>query len=139
MLEPQEADGRCFGMTVLPALRMTLAISAALVGSCAAQPLSAPANQQRTESILVSSRPAAGSTVRGPIDALDLHFNPAARLDEIAVNGPDGLMPVKVTAVGEVADYSIPLAALGPGTYAVNWRATSGGRNYQGNFQFTVK
>jgi methionine-rich copper-binding protein CopC len=114
-------------------------MAAATVGSCTARPLSAPANAQRAESILVSSRPAAGSTVQGPVDALDLHFNPPARLDEIAVNGPDGLMPVKVTAVGEVADYSVPLAGLGRGTYVVNWRATSSGRNYQGNFQFTVK
>lgn len=110
-----------------------------MAGSCAAQPVSPATNPQRAESILVSSKPAAGSTVQGPVDALDLHFNPPARLDEITVNGPDGLMPVKVTAVGEVADYSVPLAGLGPGTYAVNWKATSGGRDYQGSFQFTVK
>jgi methionine-rich copper-binding protein CopC len=112
---------------------------AALLDGCAAPPHSPAAAPQPTGSILMSSSPAAGSTVQGPVNELDLHFNPPARLDEITVNGPDGLMPVKVTAVGEIADYSIPLSGLGTGKYAVNWKAASAGRNYQGSFAFTVK
>lgn len=48
-------------------------------------------------------------------------------------------MPIMVHAVGEVADYSIPLSGLGPGGYTVNWRATAQGRAYTGSLTFTVR
>ena len=48
-------------------------------------------------------------------------------------------MPMMVTAAGETGRYSLPLSELGPGTYEVNWRATSGGTVHQGSFSFTVK
>ena len=85
------------------------------------------------------SRPASGSTVGESVDELVFRFDPPARLDEVTVNGPDGLMPTMVHAVGEITDYSIPLSGLGPGSYTVNWRATSGGRGYRGSYSFTVK
>lgn len=44
-----------------------------------------------------------------------------------------------VHSVGEVADYSIPLPGLGPGSYTVNWRATAQAKAYQGSVPFTVK
>ena len=97
------------------------------------------AAQPAQGSPLASSSPTAGSTAAAPVNALKLHFNPPARLDEVTVRGPDGLMPMMVTAVGEVANYSLPLAGLGPGAYIVNWKAWSGGREYQGSFSFTVK
>ena len=90
-------------------------------------------------SILVSSNPAAGSIVGEPVEALQLHFNPPARLKEVSVSGPDGIMPTMVHAVGEVPDYSIPLSDLGPGAYTVNWRATAQEREYRGTFWFTVR
>jgi len=99
----------------------------------------ARAAQPAQSSILVSSAPAAGSTVRGPVDELMLHFNPPARLHELTVTGPDGTMPMMVHAVAEVAHYSVPTSGLGPGSYTVKWRATSGGREYQGTFPFTVR
>src|SRR5687768_2386991 len=88
-----------------------------LFGACAATPPAAPAVPAR--SILQSSTPADGSTVQDPVDSLDLRFSPPARLTELTVTGSDGLtMPMMVTAVGEVARYSIPLSGLGPGSYS---------------------
>lgn len=90
-------------------------------------------------SILVGSTPAADSTVSSPVNQLRLRFNPPARLKEVTVIGPDGMMPMMVDSVGEVADYSLPLSGLGPGNYVVNWKATAAGRAYDGSFAFTVK
>jgi len=70
---------------------------------------------------------------------LELHFNPPARLNEVSVSGPGGVMPTMVHAVGEASDYSIPLSDLGPGTYSVSWRATAHGREFRGSFSFTVR
>jgi methionine-rich copper-binding protein CopC len=105
-------------------------------GGCAGQ--SAPASQEST-SILASSSPAAGSTVRGPVEALKLHFDPPARLMELKVTGPDGTMPMMVHPVGEVPDYDLPLSDLGPGSYSVEWRATVAGSEYRGSFNFAVR
>lgn len=95
--------------------------------------------QQAERSILASSSPAAGSSVRPPVNSLKLRFNPPARLVEVTVSGPDGLMPIMISPVGEVADYSIPVSGLGPGSYTVNWKATAKGRAYQGSFAFAVR
>ena len=83
--------------------------------------------------------PAAGSTISAPVDEIRLHFNPPARLDEVVIGGPDGLMPMMLHPVGEVADYSLPLSELGPGNYTVTWKAVSGGRTASGDFNFTVR
>jgi methionine-rich copper-binding protein CopC len=117
------------------------AVGGALLCGCAAQSLVIPSGAvpQAKGSILVSSDPAAGSTGRAPFKALRLHFNPPARLDELSVSGPDGVMPTMVHAVGEVSDYSIPLSDLGPGAYTVSWRASSQGREYRGSFGFTLR
>ena len=109
-----------------------------LLGACAAPPPAAPA--ARAQSILHSSTPADGATVQGPVNSLELHFSPPARLHELTVAGSDGLtMPVMVTAVGEVAHYSIPLSGLGPGAYRVDWRASSAGTEHRGALSFTVR
>ena len=109
------------------------------MSGCAAVPPREPAAQPASSSILASSTPAAGSTVNGPVDSLELHFNPPARIDEVTVTGPEGTMPMMVHAVGEVHDYSIPLSGLGPGTYTVKWKAYSGGSLRQGTFSFNVR
>jgi len=108
---------------------------------CAEQPAlpTGAAAAPAKDSILIGSNPAAGSTVSAPVDSLELHFKPPARLGEVTIKGPEGTMPTMVHAVGEVADYSIPLSGLGPGSYTVSWKATSGGRNHEGTFAFTVK
>lgn len=115
-----------------------------LMGACANEPAATPsappaAAPATNGSILEMSIPASGSTVKGPVNELMLHFNPAARLDEVTVTGPQGTMPMMITPVGEVQHYSLPLSGLGPGAYTVAWRATSQGREYQDSFGFTVR
>lgn len=124
--------------------RSLLLIAAAILALAPATagcstPSAAPAAQEQAGSILASSRPAAGSTVAAPVNELQLHFKPPARLDEVTVAGPDGVMPTIVHAVGAVSDYSIPLSGLGPGAYTVNWRATAQGRESRGEFGFIVR
>ena len=109
-----------------------------LLGACAAAPPAAPA--ATSQSILHGSTPADGATVQGPVNSLELHFSPPARLNELTVAGSDGLtMPVMVTAVGEEAHYAIPLSGLGPGAYRVDWRASSAGTEHRGAISFTVR
>lgn len=122
-------------------LRAILVAGYVLLAGCAAQSSAGPPPPAATQksSILAASTPAAGSTVAGPVNELKLRFSPPARLDQVTVSGPDGTMPMMVTAVGEVPDYSIPLPGLGAGAYTVNWRAGAQGKTYDGAFQFTVK
>jgi methionine-rich copper-binding protein CopC len=115
----------------------TLAVAGALSVGCAARDR-APA-QPLAAAILASSEPAAGATVGAPVDELILRFNHPARLDEVTIKGPEGLMPAMILSVAEVADYSIPLNGLGPGFYTVNWKATAQTRRYQGSFEFAAK
>ena len=90
-------------------------------------------------SILAWSRPAAGSTVNAPVDELVFHFTPPARLGEVTVTGPEGAMPMMVTAVGEVEHYSLPLSGIGTGRYTVDWKARARGVDYRGSFGFEVR
>lgn len=107
---------------------------------CSQQPASpSAAAVPAQDSILVGSIPAAGVTVPAPVNSLQLHFKPPARLDEVTLRGPEGVMPMMVHAIGEVPNYSIPLSDLGPGSYTVNWRASVQGREHRGSFAFTVK
>jgi methionine-rich copper-binding protein CopC len=112
-----------------------------LLCGCAAQSSTRDKTETRQAgtSILAFSRPASGSTVGESVDALVFRFDPPARLDEVTVSGPDGLMPMMVHSLGETSDYSLPLSGLSEGIYTVSWRATSQGRGYQGSYSFTVK
>ena len=125
-------------MTRLQKLNSVI-VAAAIASACAAQAPDAAQPQHTGRSILASSSPAAGSTVAGTADTLELHFNPPARLDEVALVGPGGTMPMMVHAVGEAAHYSLPLSGVTPGAYTVNWRATAQGSEHRGNFSFTVR
>ena len=107
-----------------------------LASGCAGQ--SPAARPAQSSSILISSSPAAGSTVSEP-ENLELHFNPPARLDEVTVSGPLGTMPMMVHASGDQAHYSLPLSGMTQGAYSVSWRATAAGREDRGSFQFTVR
>ena len=129
-------------LTGLHALAVVAAV--ALPSGCTNAPAAAPSAQPASASatsgwILQMSVPAAGSTVNGPVNELVLHFSPPARLDEVSVAGPQGAMPMMITAVGEVQHYSLPLPGLGPGGYTVAWRSTAQGHEYQGSFKFTVR
>lgn len=111
-----------------------------LAGCAAAPPQSNAAVQQQPQaSVLADATPAPGSTVAAPVDRLVLRFSPPARLVEVTVTGPDGTMPMMVTAVGEVPSYELPLAGLGAGEYRVNWRATVQQQPHEGSFSFTVR
>ena len=114
------------------------AVALAAASGCAASPAAAPAAQP-SGSILASSSPPPGSTVGDSLESQKLHFDPPARLDEVKVTGPDGTMPMMVHAVGEVADYDLPLPSLKPGSYTVEWKATSNGTEHSGSFDFTVR
>jgi methionine-rich copper-binding protein CopC len=114
-------------------------LATAIASACTVQPAASSEAQQVSRGILASSNPAAGSTVDGTVDTLELHFNPPARLDEVAVTGSGGTMPMMVHAIGEVAHYSLPLSGVTPGLYTVNWRATALGTEHRGSFSFTVR
>ena len=98
-----------------------------------------PPIARASTSILEMSLPAAGSTAKAPVSDLVLQFNPAARLDEVVVTGPQGAMPMMITSAGEAQHYSIPLPDLENGSYTVTWRATSGGKHHDGTFSFKVE
>jgi methionine-rich copper-binding protein CopC len=126
---------------VKPLTVLTITAGGALLAGCAVQSLAndrAPRTQSPV-SLLVGSTPAPGSTVAAPVEDLRLSFSPPARLDEVTVTGSEGTMPMMIHAVGEVADYSLPLAGLEAGPYTVNWRATSRGQTHHGSFAFTVR
>ena len=124
----------------MAALRRQLVagLGGVLLWGCAAQPADTAAQATGQNSILVNSSPAPGSGVSGSVDELILHFNPAARLDEVTVAGPGGTMPMMVHAVAETEHYSLPVSGIGPGAYTVNWRATAQGRTHSGSFSFRV-
>lgn len=105
--------------------------------SSAAAP--AASNAATGAPLLAGSTPANGAQVSGPVNSLELRFAPPARLREVTIAGPDGLMPMMVTATGENAHYSLPLSGLGPGSYTVDWRASAGAREDRGTFAFTVR
>jgi methionine-rich copper-binding protein CopC len=121
-----------------PALIAAIALSIGCAPTAAVDP-AGPAEAQDGQSILVSSSPAAGSTVSEPVNELLLRFSPPARLHEVTVTGPEGTMPMMITAVGEVEHYSLPLSGLGAGSYTVDWRASAAGAQHEGRFGFTVR
>ena len=125
----------------LSGLRAAMALAALATGACVEKSAPAPAQSAGTanQSILEWSRPAGGSTVSAPVNEIQFHFSPPARLSEVTVTGPQGQMPMMVTAVGEVEHYSLPLSGLGPGRYAVDWRASANGVDYRGGFGFEVR
>jgi methionine-rich copper-binding protein CopC len=90
-------------------------------------------------SVLGWSKPAAESISNAPVNELLLHFTTPVRLLEVTVTGPDGTMPMMVSAAGEVEHYSLPLSDLGPGRYAVAWRGSAGADQHNGSFRFEVK
>lgn len=127
-------------MTLSRMLQPILFAGLIALTACAPAPVAVPTSGAQTgQSILAWSSPAAGSTVSGPVNQLMLHFSPPARLMEVTVTGPEGMMPMMVTAVGEVEHYSLPLSGLGPGSYTADWRASVRGQQHQGRFSFTVR
>ena len=127
-------------MSALKLVSLAFLVGGALVSACTAQPAAtAKPPLQSTSSIVVSSRPAPASTVSGPLDGLILHFNPAVRLVEVTLNGPNGLMPMMVNAAGESKHYMLPMPGLEAGQYTVKWRGMAQEHEQQGTFSFTVR
>lgn len=87
----------------------------------------------------VTSIPAAGSTVTGPVNQLVLDFDQPVALAEVLVKGPDGLMPMMIGSAGAQKHFEIPVPGLLAGSYEVSWRASLNGIAKRGNFAFTVK
>lgn len=122
--------------SALPALLLL-----ALAGCSATSPApeAAPPASAAATGLTVTSTPAAGSTVAGPVNSLMLHFSAPVALGEVTVAGPDGLMPMMLSSAGLQAHYEIPLPGLGAGSYTVNWKAMHAGAERSGSFAFTVR
>jgi len=63
------------------------------------------------------------------------------RLTAAAI-GRSGAQPLKIASLPVAASrmFSLPLPALGPGSYVITWRAASGdGHVMSGTIQFTVQ
>jgi copper resistance protein C len=90
---------------------------------------------------LVSSTPAAGRSVRGPMVAIDLKFDSRvdsmrSHLDLMMPNGK--IMPLTIRAIGAAELGS--QARLAPGKYAIRWLALStDGHITRGEIPFTVR
>lgn len=119
-------------------LIVILACAAAL-GACGANIRDASEAPTPAAPLLAGSTPADGATAAAPVNELVLRFSPPARLGEVTVSGPNGLMPMMITAVGEVPTYTLPVPGLGAGRYTVTWKASAAGAERQGSFSFTVR
>ena len=91
--------------------------------------------------VLVSSTPAANSTMRGPGVAVDLKFNSRvdgsrSRLLLVMPNGAtQGLTLLKQPAPEEL----VARAEVGPGSYIIRWQAVAAdGHISRGEIPFTV-
>lgn len=98
-----------------------------------------PADASSPADLKVTSDPAAGSTVAGPVNRLMLDFSAPVALGEVTVSGPDGLMPMMLSPAGLQTHFEIPLPGLESGAYTVTWRATLNGAAKSGTFAFTVR
>ncbi|MCB0919042.1 MAG: copper resistance protein CopC [Actinobacteria bacterium] len=123
------------------ALVLLLAIAAMLpVGALAAEPgstVAAPAH-----SLLVSSTPADGATLKQPPDRVVLRFSDTIRDTGLGLTatGEAGAVPLAdVAAAGRTLTADWPRAS-DSGEYAVNYRVVSAdGHVISGSFAFTVK
>lgn len=87
----------------------------------------------------VTSTPAAGSSVKGPLNQVILDFSAPVALGEVLVTGPDGVMPMMLSPAGVQTHYSVPVPGLGEGSYTLAWKATLDGQPKNGSFAFTIK
>lgn len=98
--------------------------------------LAAPAQAHST---LASSIPADGSTVSEP-KTISLTFTRELRLVTVKLVGNDvdeSLTVDRSAPLGKA--FSVPLPAVAPGTYKVNWRAAAAdGHIMTGSISFTV-
>jgi copper resistance protein C len=88
---------------------------------------------------LEGSVPADKSRVKTPA-VIELHFSEAAKLTALTLQkGAEAAQPIKSLPAKAAADLSVPIPALAPGDYVVNWRvAGDDGHVMSGKFAFTV-
>jgi copper resistance protein C len=87
---------------------------------------------------LASSNPADGSTLTGPLPAVELTFTGSVLLREVTVTGPAGTSPVTSAATVAGAVVTQPVALTDAGTYAVAYAVTSSdGHPVEGTLTFT--
>ncbi len=117
---------------------MTLRLIPALAAA-AALAASAPAVAQDATA-LTASTPADGAELIEAPAALELAFDVPVILDTVALAvATGGVMTLDVADIPEGETVSVPLPALGPGTYTVVWRvADAEGASRSGSFSFTV-
>lgn len=111
-----------------------------LLSACSAVPTEMGKGSPTDQAALVRSSPADGSTVRAPVDELELQFARPARLYEVTVTDAQGMItPIMITATGELTRYSIPLDGLYASSYTVNWRARMVSAEIAGSIHFVAK
>ncbi|MES2147240.1 MAG: copper resistance CopC family protein [Pseudomonadota bacterium] len=129
-------------MRKLPPI-FSLAALVLTIGACSARtapdPTSAPVVTAAPLDLSVTSTPAAGSVVTGPVNVIALDFSAPVALGEVLVTGPDGKMPMMLSSAGQQRHFEIPLPGLTAGAYRVDWRASRNGIEQAGTFAFTVK
>ncbi len=114
-------------------VRGLLIVFAVLIGMLLG---TATAAQAHTE--LASSNPADGSTLTGPLPAVELTFTGSVLLRDVTVTGPAGTSPVTGAATVAGAVVTQPVALTDAGTYAVAYAVTSSdGHPVEGTLTFT--
>lgn len=87
----------------------------------------------------VTTSPKDGETVAAPKE-LAFTFGHAMTLENLVITTPTGeTIPLSALPEGPAETLSVPLPALGPDDYTVNWRANAGDHTMTGSFRFTVK
>ncbi|GAA5172569.1 copper resistance CopC family protein [Modicisalibacter zincidurans] len=118
-------------MNVKTALAIGLIPSTLLMGASLAQ----------AHSALKSFSPANGATITEEPAKLELQFTSPLLLTYVALT-PQGQesLSLEVPERQLQADYALPLPALEPNHYSVEWRSMSkDGHNMKGNFEFNLK
>lgn len=124
----------------------SLAILIFAIAACSSEPMLGPMSTPSVSAIAavpaelsVASTPAAGTTVKGPLNQVILDFSTPVALSEVLVTGPDGVMPMMLSPAGVQTHYSVPVPGLGEGSYTLAWKATLDGQPKNGSFAFTIK
>jgi methionine-rich copper-binding protein CopC len=120
--DPAPAPGPTAGATPVPAEQSNVPVTAAT-----------------SADLSVTSTPAAGSIVQGPLNQVILEFSAPVALGEVLITGPDGMMPMMLSPAGVQTRYSVPVPGLLAGQYTLAWKATQGGQPKSGSFAFTIK
>lgn len=89
---------------------------------------------------LLSSSPATGERLEGPPKQLTLTFNEAVELGTLKLSADGKKIPLALDRSTAAAQVTVPLPALGPGAYRVQWSAltVNDGHVVKGAFWFVI-